>query len=407
MAFRFQRRITLAPGVRLNVSKRGIGFSVGPRGASVSVGPSGVHAHAGIPGTGLAYHTKLDRKRSSPRSSSVIERSATSALEERIGEGETLAFTLKVDSEGRVHYLFEDGTPLSDEEARLIRRHADAAIRERLARLCDELNADITHLGQLHWETPCPETRGYVPQPFPEAPPTSPEFTPVRWWHRLWPPLKRRLELDNAQQKTLFDDDYRQWEWRKAEFDAEEFARQQREEEGVFSDMAAMEQTLRERLEEIDWPRETLIDFDLGSDERTIAVDIELPGESEMPTREWTMPPKALKLSPKPLSDTRQRKLYRDYVHGVAFRVLGAVFARLPNVQEARVSGYRPVIDPATGGERDQYLYSIKATRDQWARIHFDKLAQVDPVAAVEAFTLRRDMTKTGIFRDVTPFQLV
>lgn len=168
-----------------------------------------------------------------------------------------------------------------------------------------------------------------------------------------------------------------------------------------------MEQTLRERLEEIDWPRETHIDFDLGTDERTIAVDIDLPDEDEMPEREWTMPAKALKLTPKPLSETRQRKLYRDHVHGIAFRVLGAVFARLPNVQEARISGYRHVIDPATGSERDQYLYSIKATREQWARIHFDKLDQVDPVAAVEAFTLRRDMTKTGIFRDVEPFKLV
>ncbi|MFP3472239.1 DUF4236 domain-containing protein, partial [Micrococcus sp. SIMBA_144] len=28
MAFRFQRRISLAPGVRLNISKRGVGLSV-------------------------------------------------------------------------------------------------------------------------------------------------------------------------------------------------------------------------------------------------------------------------------------------------------------------------------------------------------------------------------------------
>ena len=118
------------------------------------------------------------------------------------------------------------------------------------------------------------------------------------------------------------------------------------------------------------------------------------------------MPAKALKLTPRKLSATRQRKLYRDHVHGVAFRVIGGVFARLPSVEEARVSGYRQVVDPATGGEHDQYLYSIKVTRDQWCRIHFDQLEQVDPVAAVEAFTLRRNMTKTGIFRDIEPFQL-
>ncbi|MFC2993219.1 DUF4236 domain-containing protein [Halomonas tibetensis] len=62
MGFRFQRRIIHAPGIRLNLSKRGLGLSVGPRGASLSVGPSGVHRHAGIPGTGLAYRQKLNNR---------------------------------------------------------------------------------------------------------------------------------------------------------------------------------------------------------------------------------------------------------------------------------------------------------------------------------------------------------
>ena len=77
MAFRFQRRISLAPGVRLNISKRGVGLSVGPRGASVSMGPRGIHAHAGLPGTGLAYRTQLS---SSRRASSKEQASAPSAL---------------------------------------------------------------------------------------------------------------------------------------------------------------------------------------------------------------------------------------------------------------------------------------------------------------------------------------
>ncbi|WP_253449776.1 hypothetical protein [Halomonas sp. Y3] len=139
----------------------------------------------------------------------------------------------------------------------------------------------------------------------------------------------------------------------------------------------------------------------------TTAVDIDLPCEDEMPDRYWTMPAKQIRLTPRRLSDTRQRELYRDHVHGIAFRVLGGVFARLPAVQEAKISGYRQITDPATGGERDQYLFSVTVTREQWSRIHFDRLDQVDLVAAMEAFTLRRDMTKTGIFRDIEPFKLV
>ncbi len=40
MGFRFQKRIKIAPGARLNVSKRGLGVSAGPRGATISTGPN-------------------------------------------------------------------------------------------------------------------------------------------------------------------------------------------------------------------------------------------------------------------------------------------------------------------------------------------------------------------------------
>jgi len=41
MGLFFRKSIRLAPGIRLNLSKRGAGVSAGPRGAKVGVGPSG------------------------------------------------------------------------------------------------------------------------------------------------------------------------------------------------------------------------------------------------------------------------------------------------------------------------------------------------------------------------------
>jgi hypothetical protein len=413
MAFRFQRRIRLAPGVRLNLSKRGLGLSVGPRGASLSLGPDGMQGHAGIPGTGLAYRRKLDLADGAGVTAGPAEGAASSsaskaaALEALLAEGASLPIQLEVDKGGQVTYFHGDGTPMSDAEARVLRRHTEDSLREQLRAHCERLNAELDRLGRLHEETPPPESNGYVTRDFTEPPPSPFRPRPPAWWHALWPPARQRHEAENHRGKADFEERYRAWEWRKAEHDAAEFARYQREGERVWHDPDAMEQTLRERLEEIDWPRETLIDFDLGSDVSTIAVDIELPGEEEMPDCRWSTPPKQLKLSPRRLSATRQRKLYRDHVHGIAFRVLGAVFARLPAVKEARVSGYRRVSDPTTGGERDQYLYSVKVARTQWEKIHFDRLDQVDPVAALEAFTLRRDMTRTGIFRDIEPLKLV
>jgi hypothetical protein len=67
MGFRYQRRVTLFPGVRLNFSARGISASFGPRGASVTVGPRGTALNLGIPGTGISFRQNLTPSNGQPR----------------------------------------------------------------------------------------------------------------------------------------------------------------------------------------------------------------------------------------------------------------------------------------------------------------------------------------------------
>ena len=55
MGFRFYRRFRIAPGVSLNVGKRGASVSVGPRGAKITLGSKGMRSSVGIPGTGIRY----------------------------------------------------------------------------------------------------------------------------------------------------------------------------------------------------------------------------------------------------------------------------------------------------------------------------------------------------------------
>ncbi len=55
MAFRFQKRVKIAPGVSLNFSKSGVSTSLGPRGAKVNLSSKGVRTTVGIPGTGLSW----------------------------------------------------------------------------------------------------------------------------------------------------------------------------------------------------------------------------------------------------------------------------------------------------------------------------------------------------------------
>ncbi len=70
MGFRFWKRIRLAPGVTLNLSKSGGSLSFGPRGAKFTVGSRGKRATVGIPGTGLFYTTTFSGGKSGGRKSS-------------------------------------------------------------------------------------------------------------------------------------------------------------------------------------------------------------------------------------------------------------------------------------------------------------------------------------------------
>lgn len=70
MAFRFWKRVKIAPGVTLNLSKSGGSLSFGPRGATVTLGPRGKRFTTGIPGTGLFYTTTFERGKSRKKSAS-------------------------------------------------------------------------------------------------------------------------------------------------------------------------------------------------------------------------------------------------------------------------------------------------------------------------------------------------
>jgi uncharacterized protein DUF4236 len=63
MRLRFFRRFRLAPGLTLNLSKRGVSVSVGARGAHLTIGTRGMREAVGIPGTGLYLTAVQPRKR--------------------------------------------------------------------------------------------------------------------------------------------------------------------------------------------------------------------------------------------------------------------------------------------------------------------------------------------------------
>ena len=72
MAWNFRRRKKIAPGVYINMSKKGISTTIGPKGASMTFGPNGTYLNTSLPGTGMYNRRKLSSTSSSPAPQSNI-----------------------------------------------------------------------------------------------------------------------------------------------------------------------------------------------------------------------------------------------------------------------------------------------------------------------------------------------
>lgn len=73
MAWNYRKRIKIAPGIHLNLSKGGVSTSIGPKGAKISVGKNGTYLNTGIPGTGLYSRQKISGHRTSSSHGSLMD----------------------------------------------------------------------------------------------------------------------------------------------------------------------------------------------------------------------------------------------------------------------------------------------------------------------------------------------
>jgi hypothetical protein len=62
MGFRFRKSISIAKGVRVNLSKTGGSLSLGGRGDTINIGKRGVYSTLGYPGSGISYRQKIGGK---------------------------------------------------------------------------------------------------------------------------------------------------------------------------------------------------------------------------------------------------------------------------------------------------------------------------------------------------------
>jgi len=444
MAFRFRNTIRIAPGIRLNLGKKGVSLSAGVRGASITAGKNGVYGNVGLPGTGLSYRTRLDK---SPAHRHRVEQEearqyrAQRQQEMQQHNPDLSDVRLSLNDKGLLILHDLSGQPLEPKLRQRLLNDFKADIQEWLDVQIEHINGDMDlllnpHLDMPSSDNPPPE---YPAQPFTELQPVKPQLTvlqvqpeqpqplKINWIDRLVPGRKQRLTEAWQQAEDQWRENIQHWEQEKSALEQQHAAiisnyeleltrwralktahdTQQHEDANNFlqrlkTDPEVMAATLQAELEALDWPRETLIDFELDDTGRLLKLDVDLPEIEDFPQQEARLGARELRLVLKKKSQSQLRQEYARHIHGVLLRIIGTAFSTL-NIQQLIISGYSQRLNPATGYVEDEYLLSAKVARSTFEQINFNNLEDVDPILALDRFELTRDMSNSFILRCIKP----
>jgi len=398
MALRFRKSIKLAPGIRWNFSGSGTSWTIGPRGASIGIGKRGTYLNTGIPGTGLYARARFGGGFSRPTASNAYRPPAPSNT--------SVSMTCGILDDGTLCFKDASGNAVHERLVEIAKKPNRDAIQGLIQTKCDEINGQVEVLGRLHCDTPdCKMTPKFQAPPFDSQPPTAPTPKIPGFFDKLFKSRAARIEAANKAKAAAYDSSCQAWLKEKSEFDAQVAERRNFVERLIYTDVAAMEKFLEESLQDITWPRETSIDFDINDGGVTVLLDVDLPELEDMPTQLAAVPSRGLKLSVKEMAAGKVQKLYSDHVHSITFRLIGEVFAALPATQCVTFSGYSQRRNKATGQLSDEYLISVRAQRADWQNIDFKGLDAIEAAQALSRFELIRDQLKSGVFREIAPHQ--
>lgn len=375
MALRFRKSIKLAPGVRLNVGKRGGGLSFGGNGLRASINSSGRKtASIGISGTGLGYVSTSGGSRSSShnRYSSAKARSAAIAKERQKAAAD------------------------KEKQARLEMEEAQAAV--------EEYNARVDAIRSIH--KTCDDVVDWphilaIPEPFQKG--KGPAAVTVQGWIDNYKPgfiAKRFPSREQAKRKSLDkqlemahekdNKTYREWQ------ELHETA------ERVLSKDTDL---MLEVIEDLA-PLDDLLEYGSGFEisfvnNSTVEVEFDIMAESVIPKEGLFLTPTG-KLSKKNIPVSARLDLMQDYVCSCVLRVARDMFAILP-VNNVLIHAKDSFIDTSVGSTEVMDVVSVGIARDELSKLNFDR---IDPSDAMQNFVCAMKFLKTKGFQPVARVHL-
>ncbi|WP_042455502.1 DUF4236 domain-containing protein [Neobacillus dielmonensis] len=359
MGLRFRKSFKIAPGIRMNVGKSGVGVSFGGHGLRYSINSSGRRTTTvGIPGSGLSYSTTSGGK--SYKSPAYQRRNELARLQREQQKLQELEYArLQVD-------LYENKL----EQIRSIHHECDDPIdwREVLRR-----QPPFQH-GQ-----------------------DGPNTQAARQQLESYQPglMDRLFNRDEGKLRQLHEEVERAKEqdqqllngWSHMHSLAERVLNR---------DIDAYYQVIQEMA-----PLDDLVEFGSGFEFGTdnpyeIHVSFDVNPESVIPNKALSLT-KTGKLSEKNLTKTAYYDIYQDYVCSCALRIARDMLALLP-ITHVYVHAYEDRLNPATGHIEKITILSVKYDRLTLSRLNF---TQLDPSDALENFLHKMKFKKTQGFEDV------
>ncbi len=398
MGFRFRRSFKIAPGLRVNVGKKGMSLSAGVRGARVTVGTSRVTASAGIPGTGISF---VESKSISTRSSRAGREADTSYMTPKQLEK---------------HERFREQSANVDDEQSSYEKFVKIAADSPALYTKDDFNA------QLNQREFCPEIYGLSSVPEKEyikshvkksadqisGKPVGygisclflgwitwgsiePFFLAIGWglviygvFTSVWKGQKIRNEA-----KALFAENAKDVAAKRAAHPSVEQERIQNLQRAFSGSSNEIENAAQSALDEFtDYAAnlrhafEMNASFEFSGDGR-IQLDTDLP-EIEDVVVEHSK--KVLKSGEVKLKEKKSKEKNLEYAHGaigLAFNLAARMFNVSPAVSTVIVTGFTQKTDKATGNIRDHYVYEISFERTKFQDLN---LAQIDPLESLKLF---------------------
>lgn len=348
LSLRFRRSVKLGKGVRLNVTKRGVGVSFGTRGLRHSIHSTGRRTSTvGIPGSGLYYtktKTTKGRSRATRASLNTNDVAQNQALVQEYNE--------------HIH-LLRNLHQMSDEE--------------------------------INWQEistlPPPFAAGSIGPNEQQALRAYEQYSPnfiERMITALADKKRQALKRQIVKAKQKDEDEYCEWE------SLVKLAQQM-----LAGNKQAYEQVIQEMSIFSDLQK---LHFKYAiPNTQMVEAEIQVNLAETIPKETITLT-KTGKVSRRAMGKTKYFALAKDYVCSGALWIARNMFAHLP-VEHVIVHITEYALNSATGHDEQQVLLAVKFDRPTMKQLNFQKL---NPADAMENFTHHMDHLKTKGFRPVT-----